>query len=110
MKILITENQLEKLIDGYITKELKNLSKGKNDPTFPAIIYKHWDINGKIIFEYIKRGHSSKVVVNTKLWDQITDTFSLNYVQAEKTFTNWLDKHLKIKVKELNVYPKNDRI
>lgn len=107
MKILITENQLNSLIDKYITKELKNISKGKIDPMFPAILFKFWEMDGKMIFSYTKRNyHMPKVIVDRELWDEVTNIFSLNYLQSENVFTDWVKLHLGIKEKILDIYPR----
>lgn len=89
MKVLITENQLEKLIEKYIAKLFRNIHQHNNDEY--GIIY--WENeNDELILEL----NSDGFYVNHDIWEEIKNVFNLSEAKTRKVIKQWVERNLNV--------------
>ena len=102
MKILITENQLDKIIDNYITIEMGGAVKKQNKKSSGSIFY----VNPKsksTIAEYRIEGSNytpkftSELWIHSEIWDSISNMFGFEYGETKRAIQIWIQKHWKLK-------------
>lgn len=97
MKILITENQLGKLIDKFLSNQFKGItSEGK------GVIL--WRNQNKII-KLLSYDYNDQVKVSDDVLRDLKDVFNLNHGSAADFIVDWIDKHLKLKVGSITFFP-----
>lgn len=101
MRILITENQLNTIIDRYITLHVGGeiIEKKSQQKRFGKNISFFVNSNGKIIFEYNKLKNHNEVSVNYRLWRDIKDMFNIPQSETGRIIKEWIYKHTDIKDK-----------
>jgi hypothetical protein len=98
MKILITENRLDKVIDTYITSQLGELDKKleKVDSTVNRFVFK--DKHGEVIM-IILEGMDRKPIVGISeyVYKSLNNLIGLNdFCEIQKYFKKWFKNHMGI--------------
>jgi hypothetical protein len=87
MKYVITESQLNKTIDNFITYQfephIEKTSKKYSDSIF-------WIKDREIIVNLQKSGY---FWVKVDIWEAISLTFSLDYDETQEVIRQWLKEH-----------------
>ena len=88
MKIILTESQLNDVIDKFITFKLEphevKYSKEKPNSVF-------WFKGGEVIACVDKK--RNLFLLNEEIWRSITNLFSLDGIETSHFIKNWLDAH-----------------
>ena len=87
MKIIITESQLNNVIDKFITRRF--------EPHQEVLRFFHddssyWTKNNKIIAQFLKK--HKWFFVAPEIWDQIEKMFSLQHDEVQDVIKQWLEK------------------
>lgn len=88
MKILITENQLEKLIDKYISKEMGDLRE-EIDHDDQDLAIDWYNINNNKVARII----GGEFLINPDIWMSVQNVFHLHYPETAKAFEKWFLIH-----------------
>ena len=84
MKILITENQLEKVIDNYINKLLKDLHE--NSLSSAEWINKNGELK-------IYLCDSGTLTVSEDYWYDVQNVLGLKYIDVVNSFMRWAERN-----------------
>jgi hypothetical protein len=96
MKYIITESNLDKVVDRYLTNEFDKLGKFKST-IFPTGIF-YVDNNGKIIAEVINTKHATAVILDYTLWTNISDFFGFDTIKNQsESISKWADNYFGFK-------------
>lgn len=90
MKILITENQLRKVqfkFLNYLFEDMYEVESKK----YPDSIF--WKKNGEVVLELKKSGN---LIVLLSIWGDISNMFSLDYVETQQLIKEWVEQHLEL--------------
>jgi hypothetical protein len=90
MKYIITESQYTNTIDKFITYLLEPHEE-KRSKKSPDSIF--WVKDGKVIAEI---QNSKYFWVESKIWNNITIMFSLEYSETKRVIKDWLEEYYKL--------------
>ena len=97
MKILITENQLEKIIDKFISNQFKGITAEGS-----GVIL--WRNQNKII-KLLSYDNNSQVKVSNDIVRDLKEVFNLKHNTAADFIMDWIDNHLKLNVTSITFFP-----
>jgi hypothetical protein len=90
VKYIITESQINKVIDKFITYQFEP-HEVKKSSKLPDSIF--WVKNGEVIAEI----HNPKYFwVEAQIWNTISSMFSLEYSETQQVIKDWLEEHYKL--------------
>ena len=91
MKYIITESQINKVIDKFITYQFEP-HEVKKSSKLPDSIF--WVKDGEVIVEIYKR--RDDFWVRSEIWKVIRNMFSLEYSETQQVIRDWLEEHYKL--------------
>jgi hypothetical protein len=94
MKIIITENKLEKVAIKWLNDNFGNLKSNKIRIFPNTIFYKKGD---KIIFEYNKK-NGCVYISYDEIWSVFKSYFNMNPQQIQNITKIWVEEHYNLKV------------
>ena len=92
MKYIITESQLNKSIDKFITFQLEP-HEVKTSEEYPDSIF--WVKDGEVIVEIDK--HAGYFWVSREIWMSVSRMFSLERKETQQVIKNWLEEHYELR-------------
>ena len=96
MKIIITENKLEKLAINLINEKFRDVEP-YNAKGFPSSIFFQKD--GKIIFQYKKDRQLG--IFETDVYEDLESYFGLDNYQVKVLLAKWMSKTLNLKIDDI---------
>jgi hypothetical protein len=90
MKYIITESQINKVIDKFITYQFEP-HEVKKSSEYPDSIF--WVKDGEVIVEI---EDSDYFWVSPQIWENIRSMFSLKYSETQQVIRDWLEEHYKL--------------
>jgi hypothetical protein len=94
LKIIITENKLEKVAIKWLNDNFGNLKSNKIRIFPNTIFYKKGD---KIIFEYNKK-NGCVYISYDEIWSVFKSYFNMNPQQIQNITKIWVEEHYNLKV------------
>lgn len=92
MKILITENQLDKIINRYLDIQFKDLTLEIDD--YKNLHFMHGKNDVVLISRDIRMGDFFiEFDRNLSGWDHVREIFPKNVIERRKIFYEWFKKH-----------------
>lgn len=95
MKIIITENQLRSVQFEYLDYLFGGMHKveTKHYPDYIAA----WEKDGEVILELGETdSEGTRIWVSYKIWDKVSDMFSLGYNKTQKLIKDWAEQHFEM--------------
>ena len=95
MKYIITENQMKNMQIEYLNYLFRGMHKveTKHYPDYIAA----WEKDGEIILELGETDlEGTRLWISYKLWDNISDMFSLGYNKTEQLIKDWAEQYFEI--------------
>lgn len=94
MKVLITENQLERSVIKWLNSEYGNLEsfETKEHPGYIFFIK-----DGQVIFDYNKKNGEVTISYN-KIWSFLENFFGWGHFQIQRFTKEWVVEHYKLRV------------
>ena len=90
MKYIITESQINKVIDKFITYQFEP-HEVKKSSDYPDSIF--WIKNGEIIAEI---NNTKYFWVESQIWNTISSMFSLEYSETQQVIKDWMEENYKL--------------
>ena len=91
MKIILTESQLNNIIDRFITYKLEP-HEVKTSEEYGDSIF--WVKKGNVIAEIDK--HAGYFWVSRAIWKSVSNMFSLERKETQQVIKNWLEEHYEL--------------
>lgn len=103
MKILITENQLNKLYFKFLNYLFKDIYEVELE-YYPDTRF--WKKDDNMVLELEKSG---RLYVLHTIWNDISSMLSLDYDETEQLIKEWVEQHLKLEEFTPNIPIKTDK-
>ena len=97
MKIIISENKLERTVINWLDNEFGDLTPYKTGK-YPHLIFYMKD--DKVIFEYDVR-YSDVYLSYEHIWEFLTNFFNMDYIQIQNTTKKWIKGYYNLEVKTI---------
>lgn len=94
MKIIITENKLERVAINWLNKNYGDLELFETDQYPDFLFYKK---GGKIIFDYNKKNGVVSISYG-EIWLFFESFFGMDYQQIQDLTNVWMEEHYKLRV------------
>jgi hypothetical protein len=99
MKVIITENKLEKVAIKWLNDNYGNLKPHRQTKYYDYIFYKK---GNEIIFDINK--YSGDVYVSDDIWSFLMDVFGMSYEDITKITKEWITNHYHLDVRKTECY------
>jgi hypothetical protein len=96
MKVIITENQLDRTIIKWLNSEYGNLTPFETEEHPYHIFFMKDD---KVIFFYNKK-NGEVYISDDKIWSFLQNFFGLKFEEIQDLTKQWVEKHYKLRVTE----------
>lgn len=95
MKILITENQLEKVIKNYISRCFSGTEQKTTEKSFGSSIF--LVKKGMVLAElqYSESHNGWDFYVHNEIWHDIKDVFHIKHLDLWEIMNSWAEKYFK---------------
>jgi hypothetical protein len=114
MKYIITENKLNNIIDEFISSQFDSLKHINDNKTFEFRGRRDvWvgDDGLPVIIILNIHSKSCEVLILDNVYDLIYNMFSIKgYPEIQKYLVNWFEKHMGIKVDEVNTFDNGEYV
>ena len=97
MKIIITENKLEKSSIHWLIKNYGDLESSENTHPF-YVVYKKGD---KVIFAYNER-YNKVYISYDEIWSFFEKFFGMEYEQIQDIIKKWVKENYKLKISQVH--------
>ena len=96
MKIIITENKLERVAINWLDKKYGDLEPFETKDYFGSVFYKK---DNDVIFEYSKKGYV--YVSYDEIWSILESFFGMDNQQIQNLIKVWVEEHYNLNVKKI---------
>jgi hypothetical protein len=93
MKYIITENKIEQVVIKYLNKVYGDLEEYRMDKRPNKVFY----IKGKKVYMEQNLKNNRLWVDNDTIWEDLENTFSLNYDEIQSIITKWVEDTYKLR-------------